>query len=206
MRPIARESALPEEVRAIPDSVPEHQALRSEAELIVSQLGLLDVLRRYGRAEVVGSVALDLVVKRDIDIHVFIGPAGWREAGLVAIIGDLWPKLLGLEGVGELRLTDYRDAGAIKIGIDHYPGPSGDWSIDLWVTDREETTAFATVGELRAALTDETREAILAIKRHYHRLGLLRNGLSNRIYEAVTRHDVRTVEDFERLQAGSGGP
>ncbi|MHB0885611.1 MAG: hypothetical protein ACYC41_07000 [Bacillota bacterium] len=187
----------------MPENIPEHQALRKEAELVVSRLGLLDVLGRYGRAEVVGSVALDLIVKRDIDVHVLIGTARWRDAGLTAVVSDLWPRLLELQGVDEVRLTGYRDVGAIKVGIDHYPGPTGDWSIDLWVTDREESTAFAAVRELQVTLTPETRETILAIKRHYHRLGQLRDGLSSRIYEAVTRQSARTVEDFERRQKGS---
>ncbi|MHB8927504.1 MAG: hypothetical protein ACYC9Q_07580 [Bacillota bacterium] len=187
----------------MPDNVPGHETLRREAELLVARLGLLEILGRYGRSEVVGSVALDLMVKRDIDVHVLIGTTRCRNVGLTAVVSDLWPRLLGLQGVGELRLTDYRDVGAIKIGIDHYPGPTGDWSIDLWLTDREETTGFATVRELRAALTPETREAVLTIKRHYHRLGQLRDGLSSRIYEAVTRQGARTVEDFERRQKGS---
>lgn len=40
---------------------------------------------------------------------------------------------------------------------------------------------------------------IMAIKRSYHARGLLRDGLSHRIYVAVTRHEVRSVEEFERL-------
>lgn len=101
----------------MPDDPPVHEILRSEAELIIARLRLLETLGRYGRAEVVGSVALDLVVKRDIDIHILVGAARWLDAGLKAVVSDLWPKLLELDGVSELRLSDHRDVGALKIGI-----------------------------------------------------------------------------------------
>ena len=46
--------------------------LKAEAESVIEELGLLGLLRGYGRAGVVGSVALDLIVKRDIDIHLLV--------------------------------------------------------------------------------------------------------------------------------------
>jgi hypothetical protein len=58
-----------------------HKVLRREAEEIIARLGLLEMLRSYGRAEVVGSVALDLVVRRDIDIHLLLGLARNSRSG-----------------------------------------------------------------------------------------------------------------------------
>jgi len=171
----------------------EAERLRSEAYEITKRLGLLEMMGRHGRAEMVGSVALNLVVKRDIDLHLLT-----PEANLLAVIDALYHELIEREDVSEVRISDYRAEGGIKLGIDAYNGPSGDWSIDLWVTNRPEATAFAETAYLRQRLTTEHRRAILVLKRHYHALGQLRHGLSTRIYHAVLESGVRTVEEFER--------
>jgi len=168
-------------------------SLREEALSIVSELNLLDTLGRHGRAELVGSVALDLVVKLDIDVHLLVeGP------DLIPVVNRIYPELLGHPKVKEVRITDYRD-GSVKVGVDRYPSASGNWSIDVYVTNRPEKIAFSYVADLRDRLDDETRAAIMDIKRHYHAEGLLRDGMSYRIYEAVTRRGARTISDFQRL-------
>lgn len=181
----------------------ESAMLRREAEAIIADLGLLRLLGRYGRAEVVGSVALDLVVKPDIDVHLLL-PA---PADLLAAADVLYHQLLSLPGVHEVRITDCRAEGGVKLGIDAYQGPSATWSLDLWLTDREEATAFADVERVRAALTPERRATILALKRRYHARGLCRNGLAMRIYAAVIEGGVRTEAEFERYleRANRGG-
>jgi hypothetical protein len=174
--------------------------LRQEAEGIIRELGLLELLNRYGDARVVGSVALDLIVKLDIDIHLLVA-----ADDLLAVVDSVYHQLLDRPRVREVRITDYRAEGAVKIGIDRHPGPSGTWSLDLWITNRIETTAFATVERLRRELRPDHRRAILAIKRHYDRQGLLRDGLSSRIYEAVLDGGVRTVEAFEAYAGTADG-
>ncbi len=170
--------------------------LKAEAEQIVRRLRLVECLAQYGDAEVVGSIALDLVVKRDIDIHVVVEPgkllsvcdevcSGWRQ---------LCPET-------NVHCGDYRDCGGIKVGVDSFAGPSGPWSIDIWITDNPTITGFALLHDLKGRLSPQMREAILEIKAHYNALGMLRNGLSRRIYYAVADHGVLTLEDFERFAA-----
>jgi hypothetical protein len=171
--------------------------LRTEAKEIITRLGLLDLLSQHGQAEIVGSVALGLVVKRDIDLHLLVSTTD----DILAVTDRLYHVLLGRDDIAEVRISDYRSEGGLKIGIDAYAGPSGNWSIDLWVTDRLEATAFAETAYLRQALTPEHRRAILELKRHYHACGELHHGLSTRIYHAVLDADVRTVEEFERYRA-----
>jgi hypothetical protein len=172
--------------------------LKAEAEKIIGELRLLNLLSLYGRTGVVGSVAYDLIVKLDIDIHLLV-PEG---TDLLSTVDSIYHQLLDHEYVREVRISDYREDHAIKIGIDRYPENSGDWSIDIWVTDKAEETAFGYVDNLRKALRPEHREAILGIKEYYHKLGQLRDGMSVLIYEAVIDNSVRTVEEFKRFLAG----
>jgi hypothetical protein len=172
--------------------------LKTEAEKITRDLRLLDLLSLYGKAGVVGSVAYDLIVKLDIDIHLMI-PEG---IDLLNTVDSIYHQLLDHEHVREVRISDYREDHAVKIGIDRYPEKSGDWSIDIWVTDKAEETAFEYVDYLRKALSPVHRKAILGIKEYYHKLGQLRDGMSFLIYGAVIDNDVRTVEEFKRFLAG----
>jgi hypothetical protein len=167
--------------------------LKREAEAIIAGLALLDLAGRYGRAEVVGSVALDLIVKLDIDVHLLAD-----TPDLLAVTDRIYHALLDHPRVQEVRITDYRAEAGVKIGIDAYDGPSGAWSIDIWVTDRVEATAFDDTRELRRCLTPAHRAAILAIKRAYHARHELHDGLSRRIYEAVVDKGVRSEDEFRR--------
>ena len=169
--------------------------LKTEAEKIISELRLIDLLSHYGRIGVVGSVAYDLIMKLDIDIHVLVA----ENAHLLRTVDEIYHALLEHKHVHEVRISDYREQHALKIGIDKYPSISGNWSIDIWVTDSPEETAFEHTRHLKQVLRPEHREAILCIKEYYHRLNQLRNGMSVIIYEAVVDNDVRTVEEFKQF-------
>ena len=164
--------------------------LKREAEGIIEELNLLRLLTAYGDARVVGSVALDLIVKLDIDIHVLV-----RNEDLLEVINDIYRKLLNHDSVHEVRISDYRDQG-VKLGIDFYPGVSGNWSIDIWVTNKVEETGFEMIERLRGEMSMEHRKNIMAIKSYYHEGGLLRDGISSLIYSAVVEKGVQNVNEF----------
>jgi hypothetical protein len=168
--------------------------LKREAESIIKNLSLLEILSKYGDARVVGSVALNLIVKRDIDLHVVV-----KTDNLFEVVDQIYPTLLGEKGVTDIRIFDYREKGGIKVGIDSYSGLSGDWSIDLWVTNLPETTGFALADRLTQQLTNQQRKAILKIKKALHSRSELRDGISTQIYAAVVDNDVRTVIEFEEI-------
>ncbi len=160
------------------------------------------MLAQYGEARVVGSVALDLVVRLDIDVHVLV-----QAQDILTVVDSVWRRLLEEDGIREPRLSDHRDRGGMKIGVDEYPGPSGNWSIDVWITGSAAATGFGLVDRLSAVMRPEHRQAILAVRRHYHGSGELRDGVGQMICEAVVNSGVRTVEDFARpLDRGEACP
>jgi hypothetical protein len=164
--------------------------LANEAYAIITELSLLELLRRFGDARLVGSVPLDLIVKLDIDIHVLVSN---RE--LLITVDSIYHRLFENEQIREVRISDYRPEG-VKIGIDSYPGVSGDWSIDIWVTSQVEYTGFSFLDRLERELLPGHRSTIMEIKRSYHHQGLLRDGISMQIYRAVLDDEVRSVKKF----------
>ncbi|MHA2021452.1 MAG: hypothetical protein ACW96N_07040 [Candidatus Thorarchaeota archaeon] len=174
----------------------EKSRLRIEAEQVIEDLDIMGLLNAYGHARIVGSVALDLIVKRDIDIHVLV-----LLRDIMEMAQHLMSVLLKTDGVNEVTVKDYRERASLKVGIDEYHSESGPWSIDIWLTTDVSTTGFVLVDELEEALDEDMREVVLSIKRHYHIRDLLQNGLSSLIYRAVTEGQVQNANEFEQWLA-----
>ncbi len=165
-------------------------ALQAEAHRIVTKLGLLNCFSGLGEARVVGSVAVGLIVKRDIDVHVAV-----ESGALTAAADKACHTLLDSPKVREIRITDYRQGkAALKVAIDQFPGGSGNWSIDVWLTEVPSNTGFTLVEHVLSRLTPDSRALILEVKRQLHSQGLLRDGLSCRIYEAVLDRGLASVD------------
>ncbi|MHA2004485.1 MAG: hypothetical protein ACW975_06900 [Candidatus Thorarchaeota archaeon] len=174
----------------------EKSRLRIEAEQVIEDLDIMGLLNAYGNARIVGSVALDLIVKRDIDIHVLV-----LLRDTMDMAQHLMSVLLKVEGVNEVTVKDYRERASLKVGVDEFMGESGPWSIDIWLTTDVSTTGFALADEMEVTLDEDMREVILSIKRHYHIRDLLQNGLSGLIYRAVTEGRVQNANEFEQWLA-----
>jgi len=174
----------------------EKSRLRIEAEQVIEDLDIMGLLNAYGHARIVGSVALDLIVKRDIDIHVLV-----LLRDTMDMAQHLMSVLLKVDGVNEVTVKDYRERASLKVGIDEFMGESGPWSIDIWLTTDVSTTGFGLVDELEENLDEDMREVVLSIKRHYHIRDLLQNGLSSLIYRAVTEGRVQNANEFEQWLA-----
>lgn len=176
--------------------VPDTSPLQKEACQIIEELSIIEFLNMLGSAHLVGSVALDLIVKPDIDLHLLLDHPNLMETG-----SRVTTYLLDQPRIREVRITDWRKEGGIKLGVDHYPGESTIWSLDIWITDREETGGLAAVQEFSQLLTPQNREIILEIKEYYHRQDLLRDGISLQIYTAVLKHGIRTVGEFKKWKS-----
>ena len=174
----------------------EKSRLRIEAEQVIEDLDIMGLLNAYGHARIVGSVALDLIVKRDIDIHVLV-----LLRDTMDMAQHLMSVLLKVEGVNEVTVKDYRERASLKVGVDEFIGESGPWSIDIWLTTDVSTTGFGLADEMEETLDEDMREVILSIKRHYHIRDLLQNGLSSLIYRAVTEGRVQNANEFEQWLA-----
>lgn len=171
----------------------EKSPLKTEAEKIIQNLDLLSTLKKYGDARVVGSVELDLIVKLDIDIHILLK----KKSDLVTTSLKIAKELLDIDLISEIRISDFRDEDSFKITIDKFTGTSGNWSIDFWITKSEKTTAFDKIEEINQKLTPELKSEILNIKEYFLNKGLLRDGLSAVIYDAVLNEKITNIGDLE---------
>jgi len=161
------------------------------AEKIINDLGILKILEPFGDARVVGSIALDVIVKPDIDIHVVV------DGDVFETINTVYKYFINNKDIREVKIKDFRDKGGMLVGVDSYVVDNVVWSIDIWITNDIKTTGFADIEKLQKDMTQEHGEIIVKIKEEYcANRGGTSGGISPKIYKSVVYGGVRNVEEF----------
>lgn len=186
---------------------PDHVALRRESDRVRLDLSLDTVLGLLGEVHLVGSAALGLMVRRDLDLTVVC------ERLDVATLFDAARPLIAHPHVR--RLSFVNDTGAWNVDPDYPDGlywgidyrvDDRAWNIDIWfVDDPDRQPDLRHVREIPAKLTDETRSAILTIKQACQAEPHQRVR-SHDIYVAVLDHGIRTPEDFDQHRSAGATP
>lgn len=185
------------------DLLERERELQGEAASVLDDLRLLPLLQEVGRPVQVGSVALGLMVGRDIDVTVLCPTLEiMRIFDLIRPVAD-HPRvrdLLFRNDTGSWNVDpDYPDGVYWRIG---YRSDGGDqWTLDLWfIHQHSRQFDLDHLESLPPRLTPETRRAILAIKQAY----LGRPDYSSYgVYTAVLDHGIRTPEAFSEYLSQS---
>ena len=180
-------------------------ALRQEALDLVTGSGLAALLQRHFRQPmIVGSVALDLMTWRDIDIYVPLDPA--ERDRFVAVLPPI-VAALGATGHVAYRVTYndewFRPRGdygrGYYFGLRVAAAEGAEWKIDLWAWDppvyEEKLRDFAALDErLRRA----DRGLILRLKSEAQGLPGFRDRVTSYdIYQFVLDEAGKTLGELE---------
>jgi hypothetical protein len=187
-------------------------ALQMEAQALLDDLKLLEVLGQLGQPIVVGSVALGLMAWRDLDVSVLCPELDTAaiHAAMRPLAAD--PRLLRYECRIELgernpdpTLPDGIYWGLRCRALDAAVEP---WKCDIWFLRADAPQGdLAHLETLPPKLTPETRLAILWLKSLWSQLPIYRTQVySVDIYDAVLEHDVRTPEAFRVFLRERGKP
>lgn len=188
--------------------------LQAEADALVEALDLTAELAQLGQPTRVGSSALGLMVRRDIDITVSCKKL---DAATLAAFAQLGARLMQRTDL-VLGVRFRNDAGSWNVEPERYPdglylglsvrtAAGVNWTFDIWLVDQPERQPdLAHLRTLLPRLTDTSRLAILGIKQ------VLANGdaadgniPSALAYEAVLDHGVLNVAAFRAWYAGRAG-
>lgn len=186
--------------------------LQAEADALVAALGLVEQLGELGQPTRVGSSALGLMVRRDIDITVSCPKL---DAATLAAFAQLGARLMQrTDLVVGVRFRN--DAGSWNAEPQNYPdglylgltvrtAAGANWTFDIWLVDQPERQPDLThLRTLLPRLTDADRVVILTIK-HVLAADTTEPKLpSALVYEAVMDHGVRDVSAFGAWYAGRG--
>lgn len=197
------------------DLIKQQKALQEEAYQILNKISLLDLLSKYGKTEVIGSVALGLMTWRDIDIEVVTNNSDKED--LAELI-----KELSLDTDCRVDFTIILNEKLIKpdlpkgtyLGIkyyDHLPPEEQSskseklWKIDIWFLSANNVQGSAKTREIKDKLTEEKRDSILEIKNVLaHNPQYRKTIKSSDIYIAVLDKDVKDMIGFERYLKETG--
>ena len=166
---------------------------------IIRRLRLMEIWADAGaEAHVVGSLAMGLMMThRDIDLHVYSSPLTVEGsfAAMARLAEDAAVKKI------ECRNLLDTDEACIEWHAWYDDGQGGMWQIDIIhiLKGSRYDGYFERMAErVKAALTDDTRLAILRLKagtpENEHVMGV-------EYYQAVLRDGVRTMADFKRWRA-----
>jgi hypothetical protein len=172
-----------------------NEQLRAEADLLVQQCRLPELLAAYSNWFIGGSYKYGLMCWRDLDVYVLDPHHELRscfEVGYEITVRLSAKKSRFTNNVGSSPNGLY---WGIKLGDER----KGAWKIDLWFVDDESFDEHLSYcARISERLTADKRSAILEIKEAYWRRPEYRDTItSDLIYRAVLDHDVRTVLDFE---------
>ncbi|MCQ1850440.1 hypothetical protein [Neorhizobium galegae] len=190
----------------MPGILKKQAELQAQADTIVSALGLENALRLAGNPVRVGSSALGLMVRRDIDITVAcerLDPAARRT------VAEIAGELMLDSRVGAVRYRN--DSGLWNVEPQNYPDgfylgltyrteTGEDWNFDIWFVDEPDRQPdLKHLKTLLPRLTDEVRETILAIKTELAATAPKggKPAPSALVYEAVLDGGINTLAGFE---------
>ena len=196
------------------DLLATQKQLQAEADAVVGALGLVNELAKLGQPTRVGSSALGLMVRRDIDITVScerlddVTLAGFAQLGARLMQRtDLVVGVRFRNDAGSWNAEPQNYPDGLYLGLTVRTAAGANWTFDIWLVDQPERQPdLAHLRTLLPRLTDADRVVILTIKH------VLAGGdpaeqkiPSALVYEAVMDHGVQDVEGFRGWYAGRAG-
>jgi hypothetical protein len=178
-----------------------NSAITAEANKILNECGLSEILGKYGNPVPTGSYMLGLMTWRDLDIYLEtndITESSFFKLG-EELVSALKPQRMHYrnEFLGKtpgLPLGYYW--GIYATGL---VSPE-EWKIDLWAISSEQLKSLQKgMDELKTSISEERRQIILEIKSHYWNHPEYRKGFhSLDIYQAVIEENIRSIKGFAR--------
>ncbi len=155
------------------DLLDNQRLLQEEADQVVQLLQLDALLSHIGRPVRVGSTAMGLMVRRDIDITVICKElssatrAAFVQAGAKLMLMDrnvISVRFRNDTGAWNTDPASYPDG--LYLGVSARTNEGIDWTLDIWAVDQPERQPDLNhLRKLLPRLDDDRRRTILLIKR-----------------------------------------
>lgn len=158
-----------------------------EAKEIENELQILNILRKYGRAEIVGSVATKLIVNKDLDIHLL------TDMSLESVSKRISEELVRRNQHINIKIENLiHIKKSMYLNICEYNG----WQIDIWISSDINFVGFDLVKKIEQYGTDEKRKIIMDLKIEYYKKNKLKGEMSTLIYNLVIDDKVKNLNEL----------
>jgi hypothetical protein len=175
--------------------------ITSEADKILHDHGLLQIMSRHGTPVLTGSYVLGLMTWRDLDIYLETNEM--TEGKFFQLGNELASSLkphrmhYRNEFIGR---TSTLPAGLYWGIYTSSLGFPDEWKTDIWAIDSNQVnTLQRQLDELKSRIDQDKRPPILAIKNHFCKHPEYRRKFtSSDIYHAVIEEGIRSVGEFSQ--------
>ena len=170
---------------------------KQQADNLLEETGIIDDLKKHGDVEFTGAYAADLMMHGDIDISV-VRPKPFSIEEVFDIFRSLYFKAAFRSYFIGGDWDDPRKGNEFPHG--YYVGMkqrigNEKWKIDVWFIGEEDFNNRKKGFNIsNIPLTDGQRGVILAFKQYRNENKL--SVPSQEIYEAVLRHNCKTIEEL----------
>jgi len=180
--------------------------MQLDADEVIRVLNLNERLGKVGQPIRVGSSAMGLMVRRDIDITVVCAALDKNTLADFAEIGaslmqrtDYVTAVRFRNDTGQWNAEPEKYPDGLYLGLSVTMPDSFAWTVDIWLVDRPERQPdLAHLSTLLPRLSDIDRSIILEIKHALARSEQPPDRLpSVLVYEAVMDHGIKTAAEFE---------
>lgn len=197
------------------DPLNQQEELQKESHQVLEKLNLVEILSKYGKPTLVGSVTLGLMTWKDIDIEVITDNPNKEDiANIASTLINLPNYRIDLTVINNEDKHNPHTPKGIYLGIKYFDdipiqeqfGASEKvWKIDIWFLTKENAQGAIKTKEIEEKLTDEKRKIILEIKEALATNPKYRKTIfSMDIYNAVLDNEVKNLEEFKGYLSKSG--
>ncbi len=172
------------------------QVIKAEADVLLYERGLMDVLSKYGTVVPTGSYYMDLMTWRDLDLY--LDMAAFDKGRMYELVHELSVMLqpFWLEAKSMLENPEPDFPRGYFIGVEgRLLGPDV-WNIDIIAMSAADIArSQAEVDERQRAIPPDLAPLVLELK---NLPGHLDTFQSIDVYNGVIHHGVRSVDEFQR--------
>jgi hypothetical protein len=177
-----------------------NEQIKNEADQILNEKGLHNILQKYGKAHITGSYDLDLMTWRDLDIYLEVSQFSEKDFFLLG--SDIATALRPVKMSFRNELIAKTNGLPLGLYWGVYLGNerAGAWKIDIWCVDAEECKRLLNFCvSLKEKITPEAAIDIMKIKSQcWQDPRYRRDYTSSDIYKAVLEKNIRNIEDFRK--------
>lgn len=179
--------------------------LQKEGKQLLEKIGLIGFISKFGKHEIVGSMASGLMVRPDIDVELIADEINdedyWETVKFIFYIKDIYHSVY---------IQDFRKSQNPNTPKGLYIGTKIDndgkeWKIDLWFISPRKPGAENYNDWIKDKLTNSNRGIILKIKNEiYKNPKYAKEIFSIDIYKAVIENGIKDLESFKEYLKQTG--
>lgn len=179
------------------------QRIKDEADKLLQETKLTELLSCFGKTDLGGSYAYNLMVDRDLDFGGTVQSVTPELRAQIAHTFVQQPWAYSVNMTDRVNFEPLSNLGAPRglfLGLT-IPFPTERWNIDIWLTVGDKLPQDELAQRVLGA-TNEQKTTMLQIKYELMKSGQKEKGITSaEVYKAVLDKNIKTTEEFLKVNS-----